>query len=304
MLDKITLVKPRGFCAGVERAIQTVEEALKKFGAPIYVRHAIVHNEHVISDLEKKGAIFVEDLSEIPDGSTVVLSAHGSPPDIHEEATERFQVIDATCPLVMKVHFEAKRYHDRGYKIILIGKEGHQEVIGTMGYAPMTLIQSPDDIDDLSFSDDEKIVCLTQTTLSLDDTKEIIDTLKSRYPSIQFPPKEDICYATQNRQNAVRELVKDVDHVFVMGSEMSSNSKQLVRTAKNVGVDAHLISNISQSDLLSPEIKNLGVTSGASVPEEFVQELISHLRDKFGDIVVDEIVVTEETMKFPLPKEL
>ena len=305
MIETVYLVKPRGFCAGVERSIRVVEEALLKFGSPVYVRHAIVHNEHVISDLESKGAVFVEELSDVPPGSVVILSAHGSPPEVTEHAKKIYKVIDATCPLVTKVHLEAKRYFESGYKIVLIGKRGHQEVKGTMGFAPMELVESAEDVSKLKFLSDEKIVCITQTTLSLDDTTDIIQTLQGRYPNLELPPKEDICYATQNRQNAVKELVKHVDRIFVVGSETSSNSLQLVRVAQSSGKEAVLISDKHAIDLKKlSDISSLGITSGASVPDILVSEVVECIKKEYPKICVKEIEVTSEDVHFVLPIEL
>lgn len=305
MIETVYLVKPRGFCAGVERAIEIVEKALKKFGKPIYVRHAIVHNEHVISDLESKGVIFVEDLEGIQKGSTVIISAHGAPPEIFERMKEKFNLIDATCPLVIKVHLEARRYLENGYKIVLIGKKGHQEVKGTMGFASMELVESVNDVQKLSFSSEEKIVYITQTTLSLDDTADIIQALRERYPSLELPPKGDICYATQNRQNAVKELVKHVDKILVVGSETSSNSLQLVRVAQNSGKEATLISDKKAIDLQElSDISSLGITSGASVPDILVSEVIDYIKERYPKISLKEIDVINEDIYFVPPIEL
>jgi 4-hydroxy-3-methylbut-2-enyl diphosphate reductase len=277
MLEKIYLIKPRGFCAGVKRAVLTVEKALEKFGTPIYTRHQIVHNNYVVKSLEEKGVIFVEEISEIPKNNVVVFSAHGIPPKVMQEAKEKnLIVIDATCPLVKKVHLEAVRYQKNDYKIILIGHKGHQEVLGTMGYAEMVLVENITDVENLKIpSSTEKIVYLTQTTLSLDGTQEIIEALKKKYPHINAAPKKDICYSSQNRQTAVKELVKYVDCVLVVGSTNSSNSNRLVETAKRQGIDSYLIHNLeSIKNSHFSNYKNVGISSGASVPDELVDKLI------------------------------
>ena len=300
----IYLTKPRGFCAGVERAIGTVELVLQKYSKPVYVRHQIVHNQHVVNELEKKGAIFVENLNEIPKDSNVIFSAHGIPPEVMEESKRlNLNFIDATCPLVTKVHIEAKLYYQRGYDIILIGHKGHQEVIGTMGYAPMMLVENVKDVGKLDIKND-KIICLTQTTLSLDDTKEITKALKEKYPNIKFPPKEDICYATQNRQNAVKVLSDRCDLILVIGSKNSSNSNRLVETAKFKGVESYLIQDFKdvKEDII--KYKNIGITSGASTPEILVKKVLEHLKNLFKEVNISEIVDKEENVKFVLPIEL
>ena len=300
MVKKIILTKPRGFCAGVDRAIEIVEKALKIYN-PVYVKHQIVHNIYVIKDLEKKGAIFVEELDEIPDNNLVIFSAHGVSPKVREEAKKRnLNILDATCPLVTKVHLEAIRYNKEGYSIILIGHKGHQEVLGTMEEAPMFLVGNINDVNNLKINSD-KIAYITQTTLSLDDTKNIADALKKKYPNIESPKSNDICYATQNRQNAVKELAKKCDLILVIGSKNSSNSNRLVETAKLHGCDSYLIedkNSINQEWLKN--VENLGVTSGASAPEFLVEELINYLKNKFNCEIESQNVI-EENVKFTLP---
>lgn len=305
-MEKILLAAPRGFCAGVDRAIEIVEKALEIFGKPVYMRHQIVHNEHVVSRLEDLGAIFVEELHEIPDGSTVILSAHGVSPQVREEAKERgFRVIDATCPLVTKVHFEAIAFHKKGFEIILIGHKGHQEVVGTMGEAPMYLVETAEDVAHLEVKNPEKVACLTQTTLSIDDTAEIMTALRAKFPNLTFPPKEDICYATTNRQNAVKAMAEKTDLVLVVGSVNSSNSNRLVDTAKRYGVDSYLIPDAgSIQDHWLTGVEVMGLTSGASVPDNLVQEVIAKIREISPDLVVEEFLHTKEDVEFRLPYEL
>lgn len=303
-LERIILASPRGFCAGVDRAIKIVEKALEVFGAPIYVRHQIVHNSHVVSELEAKGVVFIEELTEVPDDQVVIFSAHGISPKVREEAKLRgLNTIDATCPLVTKVHLEAVSYHKKGYRIFLIGHKGHQEVVGTMGEAPMELIETLEDVEKLETSDSDQIGCLTQTTLSLDDTKVILDALKSKFPNMNIPAADDICYATQNRQNAVKDLAKHCDLVLVIGSETSSNSKRLVDTAKAYGANSYLIENAFAMDLTwLAGIKSLGVTSGASGPEELVQELLDKVQKMFPDAKVETLDTVKENMVFKMPE--
>ncbi len=287
----IYLAKPRGFCAGVLRAINTVEESIKRYGTPIYVRHQIVHNEYVVNTLEKKGVMFVDDLTNIPKNSIVIFSAHGVSPKVYEES-KAFRVIDATCPLVRKVHLEAKKY--RAHEIILIGHIGHQEVIGTMGETPMHLVERKQDIDQLKLKSN-KIVCLSQTTLSVDDTKDITDHLKTRYPGIVI--KNDICYATQSRQTAVKHISKKCELVIIIGSKTSSNSVRLVNTAKKYNKDSYLIDNKTQIKKEWLSKRSIGISAGASVPEILVQEVITQLNpDK-----VTEIKSVDENIRFPLP---
>lgn len=304
MVTKVLLAAPRGYCAGVDRAVETVQRALDTFGAPIYVRKQIVHNLHVVRDLEVKGAIFVEELDEVPVGSTVVFSAHGVAPEVHEEAKERsLRAIDATCPLVTKVHYEAKAFAAKGYHIVLIGHEGHEEVVGTMGEAPasITLIGTPDEVDGLDLPQSDKVAYLSQTTLSVDETEDVITRLRARFPHIEGPPREDICYATQNRQVAVKELAEHADVVLVIGSDNSSNSKRLAEVAAGRGVSAYLIddeSEIEESWFVGAQ--TVGVTSGASAPEWLVDKVLDWFRAR-GATEVETITVTEENVHFALP---
>jgi len=305
MVKKIFLAAPRGFCAGVDRAIEIVEKSLELYGKPVYVRHKIVHNEYVVKSLEDKGVVFVEELDEVPDESVVIFSAHGITPKIRED-TEKMglKAIDATCPLVTKVHLEAEKYDKEGYSIILIGHKGHQEVIGTMGYAKMNLIESQEDVNNLNIENPDKVVYLTQTTLSIDDTEEIVKALKKKFPSIV--PKDDICYATQNRQNSVKELSKHCDYILVVGSKESSNSNRLVETARRLNIQSKLIpdkSYLDNHDLLA-NIETLGITSGASVPEILVKEVIQHIQEQFGQPPVETLEYLIENTNFSLPKEL
>jgi 4-hydroxy-3-methylbut-2-enyl diphosphate reductase len=304
---KVYLAKPRGFCAGVDRAIDVVEIALDIYGPPVYVRHEIVHNDHVVSDLRKKGAIFLDDVTEIPEGSVTIFSAHGVAPSVRQQAALRnLKVIDATCPLVTKVHLEAVRYAKRGYTIILIGHRNHVEVEGTMGEAPesMVLVESPEDVPHLKVSDEEKMVYLTQTTLSIDDTQAVIDALKQRFPNIESPPKDDICYATTNRQAAVKEMTDRCDMILVIGSPTSSNSNRLVEVAIARGCEAYLINDSSQMNIdMFKDTKNLGITAGASAPEHLVQDVVRWL-EKNSSIEFADLDVIEEDVQFTLPKEL
>src|SRR3989344_1997736 len=300
IMATIFLAKPRGFCAGVERAVDIVKLALKKLGKPIYVRHEIVLNQHVVNSLKEKGAVFVDELNNIPECSTVVFSAHGVSPQIKQQAANLgLNVIDATCPLVTKVHIEAKLYHDRGYSIILIGHKNHQEVIGTMGYSPMMLVENIEDVKNLDIKND-RIMCLTQTTLSIDDTKDIIKALKEKYSNVKFPPKEDICYATQNRQNAVKELAKKCDLILVIGAKNSSNSNRLVDTAEHMNVESPLIQSYKDIKDVS-KYDNIGVISGASTPEILVKEVIDYLKT-VKDFKVENLDVIEENVKFRFPR--
>ena len=304
MVKKIILAQPRGFCAGVDRAIEIVEESLNLYEKPVYVRHAIVHNSHVVGDLEKKGAIFIESLENIPENSLVIFSAHGIPPEVIKEAEKRnLKFIDATCPLVTKIHLEAKRYHNEGYSIILIGHKNHQEVLGTMGYAPMTLVETKEDVKKLNIKN-EKIICLTQTTLSLDDTKGILKAIKQKYPQLETPKKEDICYATQNRQNAVKELSKKTGLILVIGDKESSNSNRLVETAVNNGCSSFLIKNKDsiKEEWLNSEI--IGLTSGASVPESLIQDTINYFKKFNPNLKVEILGNVEEDVKFLMPPQL
>ncbi|MFH1054412.1 MAG: 4-hydroxy-3-methylbut-2-enyl diphosphate reductase [Candidatus Woesearchaeota archaeon] len=306
MLKKIILANPHGYCPGVERAINIVEKALEKYGKPIYVRHEIVHNEHVIDSLKKKGVVFIDNLDQIPNDSLVIFSAHGVPPSVIEKAKKRnLKINDATCPLVNKVHLEAIKYNSLGYSIILIGKKGHQEVIGTLGYAPMHLVEKVDDVSKLNIPNNDKIICLTQTTLSLDDTKEIVDALKIKFPHLQYPPLGDICFATQNRQNAVKKMAELTNLILIVGSETSSNSKRLVETAKLAGVNAYLINDRSHiKEEWFDNIDAVGITSGASAPEKLVIEVVNHIQDLFPNAKIEGIRYKQEDVTFSLPKEL
>ena len=307
MVRKVLLASPRGYCAGVERAVETVEQALELYGAPIYVRKQIVHNLHVVRELEAKGAIFVDDEEEVPEGATVVFSAHGVAPSVRETASvRRLQTIDATCPLVTKVHNQARRYAADGYTIILIGHAGHEEVIGTMGEAPgaIVLVESEADVDALTFPAGARLAYVTQTTLSVDETTEMIAALRRRFPEIHAPKKEDVCYATSNRQWAVKEMLPSIDVLLVVGSRNSSNSNRLVETAEAGGVAAHLIddsSEIDESWLAGAQV--VGVTSGASAPEQLVQGVCDWFRDR-GVTDVQAHRLVEEDVEFRLPVEL
>ena len=305
---KILLAAPRGFCAGVVRAIDIVEKTLDKYGSPVYVRHEIVHNKHVVDDLKKKGAIFVDELSEIKDLSRpVIFSAHGVPKDIPKEA-ERKKIfyVDATCPLVTKVHREAERHNKNGYKIILIGHKDHPEVIGTMGQIPkgkIILVETINDANNVNVN--EPVAYVTQTTLSVDDTKDIIEVLKKKYPNIKGPTKEDICYATTNRQDAVKKIAAKCDMFFVIGSDNSSNSKRLVEVAKKAGCNKSYLIN-SNDQLTVKEIvkcNKIGLTSGASAPEKLVQDFIQEIK-KHVNISIEEFMGTEENVTFKLPNLL
>ena len=306
---EIYLAAPRGYCAGVDRAVETVERALELQGAPVYVRKQIVHNIHVVRDLETRGAIFVDDVTEIPEGATVVFSAHGVAPTVHVDAQARgLDVVDATCPLVTKVHSEAKRYDARGYKMLLIGHEGHEEVVGTMGEAPaaITLVETEDDVANLpEFSEEQPLAYLTQTTLSVDETRGIIAALKVRYPWIHSPVKEDICYATSNRQAAVKELAKQVELVLVIGSANSSNSCRLVEVARESGAASHLIEDESEIDVTWLEgVSRLGITSGASAPERLVRGVIAWFEQRYDVTSVTEIETVHEDVSFNLPRPI
>jgi 4-hydroxy-3-methylbut-2-enyl diphosphate reductase len=305
----ILLAAPRGFCAGVDRAIQIVEEALGKWGAPVYVRHEIVHNQHVVSRLEGLGAVFVEELDECPQDRPVVFSAHGVPKAVPAAAQARDMVfVDATCPLVSKVHVEAERHHNAGREIILIGHEGHPEVIGTMGQLPdgaMTLIETVEDVAHFNPRDPDNLAFVTQTTLSVDDTAEIVAALKARFPGISAPHKEDICYATTNRQDAVKVMAERAELFLVIGAETSSNSKRLVEVAMRAGSqDARLVASAENVDWSWFEgVKTLGLTAGASAPEDLVQGLIAACRARF-DITVEEVTTATESVVFKLPRVL
>ncbi|MBV9022394.1 MAG: 4-hydroxy-3-methylbut-2-enyl diphosphate reductase [Streptomycetaceae bacterium] len=305
---RVLLAAPRGYCAGVDRAVITVEKALEQYGAPIYVRKQIVHNKYVVQTLEKKGAIFVDETEEVPEGSIVIFSAHGVAPTVHEEASQRrLASIDATCPLVTKVHKEAKRFAGEDYDILLIGHEGHEEVIGTMGEAPerIHLVDGPDDVANLKVRDENKLVWLSQTTLSVDETMETVGQLQERFPALVSPPSDDICYATQNRQLAVKQIGADADLMIVVGSKNSSNSKRLVEVALQAGAKAsHLVDFAEEIDEAWLEgVTTVGVTSGASVPEILVEGVLEWLAERgYGDVEV--VTSAQESIQFSLPKEL
>ncbi len=305
---RVLLAAPRGYCAGVDRAVVAVEKALERYGAPVYVRKQIVHNVHVVSELEKRGAIFVDDVAEVPEGSHIVFSAHGVSPAVVQGAADRgLQAIDATCPLVTKVHHEARRFAAQDYDILLIGHEGHEEVIGTAGEAPahIQLVDGPDGVDKVTVRDPEKVVWLSQTTLSVDETLETVARLKKRLPLLQSPPSDDICYATSNRQHVVKEIAPECDVVIVVGSRNSSNSVRLVEVALDAGARAgHLVDFAHEiDDAWLAGASTVGVTSGASVPDELVQQVLAHLAERgFGD--VEEITTADERLTFSLPQEL
>jgi len=313
MIKTILLAAPRGFCAGVDRAIDVVETALEIFGPPVYVKHAIVHNIHVVEDLKVKGAIFVEDIDEVPNppagGSVLVFSAHGTDPKIKEEAKRRgHKVIDATCPLVTKVHLEAQRYVKEGYFVIYVGHRDHPEPAGVFGEIPegtAILIEKVGEVDGLKVPQEEKLVYLTQTTLSVSDTKETVEKLKTRFPKIIAPPSSDICYATTNRQMAARALAKKSDLVLVIGSTTSSNSRRLVEIAREEGTKAYLVDDESMIDKKwLDNVEILGITSGASAPEYLIERLINHFKNSNPKIKVETVEVLKENVKFPLPDDL
>jgi 4-hydroxy-3-methylbut-2-enyl diphosphate reductase len=304
---EIVLVRPRGFCAGVERAIAIVEKALEKWGAPVYVKHAIVHNRHVVERLERLGAVFIEDLALVPRGGRVIFSAHGVAPEAHREALEAgLSALDATCPLVTKVHMEARRFAREQRTIFLIGHREHVEVIGTRGEAPerTVVVGTAAEAETVRPADPERVAFLTQTTLSLDDTREIVDVLRRRFPALAGPGKDDICYATQNRQQAVQALAQRAEVILVIGSAHSSNSRRLVEVAQASGVPAHLVESFRdvQAEWLAG-VRRIGVSAGASAPEDVVQELVSHLA-RHGNARVIEHEVTPERVSFPLPHAL
>jgi 4-hydroxy-3-methylbut-2-enyl diphosphate reductase len=308
---EVLLANPRGFCAGVDRAIDIVNRALEIYGAPIYVRHEVVHNRYVVNDLRDKGAVFVDELADVPDGETVIFSAHGVPQSVRQEAERRgLKVFDATCPLVTKVHLEVVRLSQQGRECVLIGHQGHPEVEGTMGQydtsggGQIYLVESIDDAAELEVMRPDRLSFVTQTTLSVDDTARIIEALRSRFPAIEGPRKDDICYATQNRQDAVRELARYTDVVLVVGSPNSSNSNRLCELAEQQGVDAYLLDDPGQIEAAWLQGKRrVGVTAGASAPEVLVQQVISHLR-LWGAASAREQAGREETITFALPKEL
>ena len=306
-LEEVVLAEPRGFCAGVDRAIEIVERALKKFGAPIYVRHEIVHNTYVVNDLKSKGAIFIEDLAEVPPGATLVFSAHGVSQAVRREAADRgFSVFDATCPLVTKVHVEVAKLHREGYDFIMIGHKGHPEVEGTMGQLTegIYLVEDVADVEKLDVEQSERLAVVTQTTLSVDDAAEILAAVKRRFPKVREPKQQDICYATQNRQDAVKVLAPTVDIVIVVGSPTSSNSNRLRELAERLGTDAYMVD--SPEDL-NPQWfegkRRVGLTAGASAPDVLVQDVIARLR-ALGAVSLRRMEGVEETIHFPLPKGL
>jgi len=305
---KIILIRPRGFCAGVVRAIDVVKIVLDLYGAPVYVRKEIVHNRHVVEELRQAGAVFVEELSEVPEGARVIFSAHGVSPAVRQEAKLRnLQVIDATCPLVTKVHLEATRFAREGYTIILIGHAGHDEVIGTLGEAPEStvLVSTVEDANKLDVKDPSRMAYLTQTTLSLDETKDIVQRLTERFPSIRGPKTQDICYATENRQLGVKAVAPLSDVLLVVGSQNSSNSRRLVEVCQIEGVPAYLLDDSGEVNPAWLEgRKTVAVTAGASAPENLVQELIAHLQNEFGFGQVEEMELIEEDVRFQLPSDL
>jgi 4-hydroxy-3-methylbut-2-enyl diphosphate reductase len=305
--ETILLASPRGYCAGVDRAVQTVEKALELYGAPVYVRKEIVHNKHVVAELREKGAIFVETEAEVPEGATVVFSAHGVAPGVHVASAERrLRTIDATCPLVTKVHVEAKRFAAQGYTIILIGHEGHEEVEGTMGEAPgnIVLVEDEAGVDALEVEDPTRMAYISQTTLSVDETRTIIARLRERFPAIVGPRTDDICYATTNRQTAVKQLATECDLVLVIGSGNSSNSNRLVDVTRELGCASHLIDNETQIDESWLDgVEVMGITSGASAPEELVQRVVELFRER-GTMDIRELEVVSEDVRFMLPKAI
>ena len=309
---KILLAGPRGFCAGVNMAIETLETAIRLYGTPIYVFHEIVHNKHVVDRFVKEGVVFVDTVEEVPEKATLLFSAHGVAPEIRRIANERkIEAINATCPLVTKVHLEAIKYSNQGYHIFLIGHEGHDEVIGTMGQAPgaFTLVETAEEVATLPFGPEDKLAYLTQTTLSVDDASRIISRLKARFPQLIGPPKDDICYATQNRQEAVRQLSQEANLVLVLGSQNSSNSQRLAELAKEQGVPAYLIDGADEIDpSWFDNVEIVAITAGASAPEQVVQDCVEWLRKRFektpSGISIEEKVVRDEDVFFPLPKEI
>ena len=303
----LLLAAPRGFCAGVDRAVLIVEKALEAYGAPVYVRHEIVHNTHVVDSLKRKGAVFVEDETEVPEGDVIVFSAHGSPPEAFENSTRLgHTLIDATCPLVTKVHHEARRYARDGMDIVMIGHEGHQETIGTTGQSPdrIRLVETPEDVDDLDYDDPSKVTYITQTTLSMDETAGVVERLNARFPGLKQPKSDDICYATTNRQEAVKQLADPCDLILVVGSQTSSNSKRLVEVSKDREVPAYLIDDASQiEESWLDGVGTVGLTSGASAPEVLVEEVIDWFKQR-GTEQVDTVLVVDEDVEFALPSNL
>ncbi len=306
---KIRLASPRGFCAGVDRAIEIVELCLGRYGPPVYVRHEIVHNRSVVEALRAKGAVFVDDLADVPEGALLVFSAHGVSPQVREAAAARkLRVLDATCPLVTKVHVEAMRFAREGFEIVLVGHAGHVEVEGTMGHAPasMHLVESIDDVARLAVANPERLACLTQTTLSVDDTREIMEALRRRFPAIRLPRKDDICYATQNRQNAVKELMSEAEVLLVVGAPESSNSNRLVELGAKAGARAYLVQTAADIEpAWLAGARCVGVTAGASAPEFLVQDVVARVREIGGpDTRVDALPRVDEGVVFQLPAEL
>lgn len=303
----LLLAAPRGFCAGVDRAVLIVEKAIEAYGAPVYVRHEIVHNTHVVERLDALGAVVVEDETEVPEGAVIVFSAHGSPPEAFRNSKRLgHTLIDATCPLVTKVHHEARRHARDGHDIVLIGHEGHQEVVGTMGQAPRSirLVETVEDVDALPLDESAEVAYITQTTLSMDETSDIVSRLRQRFPLMKNPKKDDICYATQNRQDAVKVLADQCDLILVVGSETSSNSKRLVEVARDRGIEAHLIDEASDIDASwAIGKKVVGLTSGASAPEDLVEDVVTWFRAR-GTTTVETVVVVDEDVEFALPSVL
>jgi 4-hydroxy-3-methylbut-2-enyl diphosphate reductase len=307
-VEKLLLAAPRGYCAGVDRAVQTVERALELYGAPVYVRKEIVHNKHVVEQLRERGAIFVDEIDEtVPEGATTVFSAHGVSPAVHAQAAQRgLSTIDATCPLVTKVHVEAKKFAAEGYTIVLIGHDGHEEVEGTMGEAPehIVLVESEADVDALEVEDPSRMAYISQTTLSVDETRTIINRLREKFPQIAGPRTDDICYATTNRQAAVKQMAVECDLLLVIGSQNSSNSQRLVDVARDYGTESHLIDNEGQVEETWLDGKRVvGISSGASAPEELVERLVAFFTDR-GVSDVSEFEVIREDVRFMLPKRI
>ncbi|HYF26834.1 MAG TPA: 4-hydroxy-3-methylbut-2-enyl diphosphate reductase [Baekduia sp.] len=307
-VEKLLLATPRGYCAGVDRAVQTVEKALEHYGAPVYVRKEIVHNKHVVEQLRARGAVFVEELDDsIPEGAMTVFSAHGVAPHVHADAERRgLRTIDATCPLVTKVHREAVKFASEGYTIVLIGHAGHEEVEGTMGEAPdhIVLVETEQDVAELEIDDPEKVAYISQTTLSVDETRTIIAALREKFPAITGPRTDDICYATTNRQAAVKQMAPHCDLVLVIGSKNSSNSNRLVQVARELGAASHLIDNETEIDeTWLAGVRVVGITSGASAPEELVQRLVGWFRER-GVEDVEDFQVLQEDVRFMLPKQI
>ena len=303
----VLLAAPRGFCAGVDRAVLIVERALEAYGPPVYVRHEIVHNTHVVNRLRDMGAVFVEDETEVPEGAVVVFSAHGSPPEAFDNSRRLgHELIDATCPLVTKVHHEARRYARDGHDIVLIGHEGHQEVVGTMGQAPrsINLVETPEDVDQLPLAEDAHVSYITQTTLSMDETQSVVERLGERFSNLNRPKRDDICYATQNRQDAVKDLTEQCDLVLVVGSQTSSNSKRLVEVARDRGTPAYLVDDVSELDeAWLEDVGTVGITSGASAPELLVEELVLWFTSR-GTEKVRTVKVVDEDVEFAMPSVL